>query len=164
MATASSTPAPYVVEDCGPNLQLLSDGTVWVHTSFPPSSSPPIYRLPAAHGDAATVMSLVRDQVVATGDPWLSESSADFGRVFISGDQAWRLALPQLGLIRVQLLKKMPVLGGDDGETAATGSTDGAYERGGGGACGSKVLTARREWDDSTRTGCNRFMASIVSN
>nr|AAO24910.1 hypothetical protein [Oryza sativa Japonica Group]ABF99275.1 hypothetical protein LOC_Os03g57630 [Oryza sativa Japonica Group] len=130
MATASSTPAPYVVEDCGPNLQLLSDGTV----------------------------------VVATGDPWLSESSADFGRVFISGDQAWRLALPQLGLIRVQLLKKMPVLGGDDGETAATGSTDGAYERGGGGACGSKVLTARREWDDSTRTGCNRFMASIVSN
>uniref|UniRef100_J3LTK1 Alpha/beta hydrolase fold-3 domain-containing protein n=1 Tax=Oryza brachyantha TaxID=4533 RepID=J3LTK1_ORYBR len=24
----SATPAPYVVEDCGPNLQLFSDGTV----------------------------------------------------------------------------------------------------------------------------------------
>uniref|UniRef100_A0A0D3GML0 Alpha/beta hydrolase fold-3 domain-containing protein n=1 Tax=Oryza barthii TaxID=65489 RepID=A0A0D3GML0_9ORYZ len=130
MAMASSTPAPYVVEDCGLNLQLLSDGTVNTlppvpelrHPRCPPSrgrtsSTTPAaasscglgtyelpavvlsadYRLPAAHGDAATVMSLVRDQVVATGDPWLSESSADFGRVFVSGDQASRLALPQLG-------------------------------------------------------------------
>jgi acetyl esterase/lipase len=170
---ASTTPAPYVVEDCGPNLQLFSDGTVirfedynilpppvlppalatvqWKDVVYdagrglklrvyrPPAATvageklpvlvyfhgggyvigsfemdnfhacclrlahelpavvlsadyrlAPEHRLPAAHDDAATAMSWVRDQAVASGDaadPWLAES-ADFGRVFVSGDSA----------------------------------------------------------------------------
>ncbi|XP_040377636.1 probable carboxylesterase 15 [Oryza brachyantha] len=170
----SATPAPYVVEDCGPNLQLFSDGTVvrfddynilpplvlppelsavqWKDVVYdagrglklrvykpPPAAAvaggklpvvvyfhgggyvigsfemenfhacclrlayelpavvlsadyrlAPEHRLPAAHDDATTVMSWVRDQAVATGDaadPWLAES-ADFGLVFVSGDSA----------------------------------------------------------------------------
>ncbi|XP_062212642.1 carboxylesterase 15-like [Phragmites australis] len=51
----------------------------------------PEHRLPAALDDAAAVMSWVRGQAVAVGgddaDPWLAES-ADFGRVFVSGDSA----------------------------------------------------------------------------
>ncbi|KAL5217600.1 hypothetical protein ABZP36_018284 [Zizania latifolia] len=171
---ASSAPAPHVVEDCGPNLQLLSDGTVIRLADYnilplpvlPPALSAavqwkdvvydagsglklrvyrppravigeklpvlvyfhgggyaigsfemenfhacclrfayelpavvlsadyrlaPEHRLPAAHDDAASVMSWVRDQAVAVGDgagdPWLAES-AHFGRVFVSGDSA----------------------------------------------------------------------------
>ena len=47
----------------------------------------PEHRLPAAHDDAETLFSWLRAQAAATGDPWLSES-ADFGRVFVSGDSA----------------------------------------------------------------------------
>jgi len=47
----------------------------------------PEHRLPAALDDAESVFSWLRAQAAATGDPWLSES-ADFGRVFVSGDSA----------------------------------------------------------------------------
>ncbi|XP_034574643.1 strigolactones hydrolase CXE15 [Setaria viridis] len=47
----------------------------------------PEHRLPAALDDAAAVMSWVRLQAAAGGDPWLAES-ADFGRVFVAGDSA----------------------------------------------------------------------------
>uniref|UniRef100_A0A0D9VZZ5 Alpha/beta hydrolase fold-3 domain-containing protein n=1 Tax=Leersia perrieri TaxID=77586 RepID=A0A0D9VZZ5_9ORYZ len=168
---ASSTPAaPYVVEDCGRNLQLLSDGTVIRfedYNTLPPPALPPAlsavqykdvvydatrglklraykpppplaggekkklpvvvyfhgggyligsyemdnfhacclrlahdlpavvlsadyrlapeHRLPAAHDDAATVISWLRDDQAA----WLAEwGSADFDRVFVAGDSA----------------------------------------------------------------------------
>ncbi|XP_024317267.1 probable carboxylesterase 15 isoform X2 [Brachypodium distachyon] len=51
----------------------------------------PEHRLPAAFHDAASVLSWVRAQATATGtenaDPWLADS-ADFSRVFVSGDSA----------------------------------------------------------------------------
>ncbi|KAG2631765.1 probable carboxylesterase 15 [Panicum virgatum] len=47
----------------------------------------PEHRLPAAHDDAETLFSWLRAQAAATTDPWLAES-ADFGRVFVSGDSA----------------------------------------------------------------------------
>ncbi|KAF0932995.1 hypothetical protein E2562_013758 [Oryza meyeriana var. granulata] len=50
----------------------------------------PEHRRPAAHNNAASVVTWVHDQAVASGDatdPWLTES-ADFGRVFASGDLA----------------------------------------------------------------------------
>ncbi|CAL4944774.1 unnamed protein product [Urochloa decumbens] len=46
----------------------------------------PEHRLPAAHDDARTLVSWIRNQA-ADGDPWLAES-ADFGRVFVTGDSA----------------------------------------------------------------------------
>jgi len=49
----------------------------------------PEHRLPAALDDAETVFSWLRAQATASpaADPWLAES-ADFGRVFVSGDSA----------------------------------------------------------------------------
>jgi len=47
----------------------------------------PEHRLPAALDDAESLFSWLRAQAAATGDPWLAES-ADFGRVFVSGDSA----------------------------------------------------------------------------
>ena len=47
----------------------------------------PEHRLPAAHDDAETLFSWLRAKAAATTDPWLAES-ADFGRVFVSGDSA----------------------------------------------------------------------------
>ncbi|TVU44677.1 hypothetical protein EJB05_04126, partial [Eragrostis curvula] len=47
----------------------------------------PEHRLPAAHDDAETLLSWVRDQAAAAADPWLAES-ADFGNVFVAGDSA----------------------------------------------------------------------------
>ncbi|CAL4919457.1 unnamed protein product [Urochloa decumbens] len=46
----------------------------------------PEHRLPAAHDDARTLVSWIRNKA-ADGDPWLAES-ADFGRVFVTGDSA----------------------------------------------------------------------------
>ncbi|TVU41493.1 hypothetical protein EJB05_15019, partial [Eragrostis curvula] len=48
----------------------------------------PEHRLPAAHDDADSLLAWLRAQAAATADPWLAESSADFGRVFLSGDSA----------------------------------------------------------------------------
>ncbi|KAJ1287836.1 hypothetical protein BS78_02G041300 [Paspalum vaginatum] len=45
----------------------------------------PEHRLPAAFDDAGRLLSWLRDQAAA--DPWLA-GSADFGRVFVSGDSA----------------------------------------------------------------------------
>ena len=47
----------------------------------------PEHRLPAAHRDAETVLSWLRDQAAAGTDAWLAEC-ADFGRVFVCGDSA----------------------------------------------------------------------------
>jgi acetyl esterase/lipase len=47
----------------------------------------PEHRLPAAHDDADAFFSWLRAQAAATTDLWLAES-ADFGRVFVSGDSA----------------------------------------------------------------------------
>ncbi|KAK3124500.1 hypothetical protein QOZ80_7BG0587480 [Eleusine coracana subsp. coracana] len=48
----------------------------------------PEHRLPAAHEDAWSVLSWLRAQAAtATTDPWLAET-ADFRRVFVSGDSA----------------------------------------------------------------------------
>ncbi|TVU44676.1 hypothetical protein EJB05_04125, partial [Eragrostis curvula] len=54
----------------------------------------PEHRLPAAHDDAETLVSWVRDQATAAAlagddaaDPWLAES-ADFGTVFVAGESA----------------------------------------------------------------------------
>ncbi|CAN6322355.1 unnamed protein product [Urochloa humidicola] len=53
----------------------------------------PEHRLPAAHDDARTLVSWIRSQAAssssspADADPWLAES-ADFGRVFVTGDSA----------------------------------------------------------------------------
>ncbi|CAL4944775.1 unnamed protein product [Urochloa decumbens] len=47
----------------------------------------PEHRLPAAHDDARTLVSWLRSQAQAAGDPWLAES-ADFGRVFVTGESA----------------------------------------------------------------------------
>ncbi|CAN6281059.1 unnamed protein product [Urochloa humidicola] len=50
----------------------------------------PEHRLPAAQDDARTLVSWIRNQAAsspADGDPWLAES-ADFGRVFVTGDSA----------------------------------------------------------------------------
>ncbi|RCV40532.1 hypothetical protein SETIT_9G062000v2 [Setaria italica] len=49
----------------------------------------PENRLPAAHDDARTLVSWMRNQAAspADADPWLAES-ADFGRVFVTGDSA----------------------------------------------------------------------------
>ncbi|PUZ68483.1 hypothetical protein GQ55_2G032400 [Panicum hallii var. hallii] len=48
----------------------------------------PEHRLPAALDDAESLFSWLRAQAAATtADPWLAES-ADFGRVFVSGDSA----------------------------------------------------------------------------
>ncbi|CAN6309011.1 unnamed protein product [Urochloa humidicola] len=52
----------------------------------------PEHRLPAAHDDAQTLVSWLRSQAQATSssadaDPWLAES-ADFGRVFVTGESA----------------------------------------------------------------------------
>jgi acetyl esterase/lipase len=48
----------------------------------------PEHRLPAALDDAESVFSWLRNQATAAADdPWLAES-ADFGRVFVTGDSA----------------------------------------------------------------------------
>ncbi|KAG2606809.1 hypothetical protein PVAP13_4NG230553 [Panicum virgatum] len=47
----------------------------------------PEHRLPTAFDDAGSVFSWLRAQAAAATDPWLA-SSADLGRVFVSGDSA----------------------------------------------------------------------------
>lgn len=86
----------------------------------------PEHRLPAALDDAATVISWVRGQAAAAGDadPWLAES-ADFSRVFVSGDSAGgnivhhvavRLGSGQLGVDPVRVAGYVmfcPLFGGE---------------------------------------------------
>lgn len=51
----------------------------------------PEHRLPAAHEDAAVALLWLRERLVSGGlddDPWIADSGADPGRVFVSGNSA----------------------------------------------------------------------------
>ncbi|KAL6893930.1 hypothetical protein ACP4OV_008028 [Aristida adscensionis] len=101
----------------------------------------PEHRLPAALDDAAAVMSWVRGQAAAggaTADPWLAES-ADFGRVFVSGDSAGgnivhhvavRLGAGRLDVAPARVAGHVmlcPLFGGEERTASEAGFPPGPY-------------------------------------